>query len=74
MDWSHIFFGDLKVIFLVLGLFDGMFTLLLSFVFKNGHKVFDVNNVCFCLILLFSLTRFLNIGISQQSNASILLQ
>ena len=42
-------------------------------VFQNGHKFFDVINVCCCccLILLFNLTRFLNIGISQQSIASI---
>ena len=42
--------------------------------FFKTDKVFDVINVCCCcccLILLFVSTRFLNIGISQQSNASI---
>ena len=52
---------------------DGMLTLLLNFVFKNGQKVFDVINVCCCcLILPFVSARVLNIVISHQSSASLL--
>ena len=53
-------------------LFDAILTLLLSFVFHNGHKFFDVINVCCCCCLILPLVfaHFLNIGISHQSNAS----
>ena len=74
MDWSISFLVIYKLFCLVLGSSHGMLTLILNFVFQNGQKVFDVINVyccCCCLILLFVLTRFLNIGISQQFNASI---
>ena len=47
---------------------DAFLTFLLIFV---GHIFFDVINVCCCcFILLFVLTRSLNIGISHESNAS----
>ena len=52
---------------------DVVLTLLFSFFLKNGHKVFDVINVCCCcccLILLFVLTRFLNNYLSHQSIVS----
>ena len=73
MDFSISFVVIYKLFCLVLGLSDGMLSLLLNFVFQNGHIVFDVINVCCCccLILLFVSTRFLNIEISQQSNSSI---
>ena len=63
-----------KLFCLVSVLSDAILTLLLSFVFQNGHEVFDVINFCCCcLILLFLLTRFLNICTSHQSNAPFLL-
>ena len=59
-----------KLFGVVLVLFDGMVTVLSKYVFK-ADKVFDVINVCCCcLILMFALTRLLNIGISHQSGAS----
>ena len=70
MDWSHIFSDELQVILLVSVLSDAILTLFLSFVFQNGHKFFDVIIVCCYLILLFVLTRFLNIRISHESFAS----
>ena len=46
----------------------------IKFCFLKRTKSFCCNCCCCCcLILLFVLTRFLNIGISQQFNASILL-
>ena len=66
------FLSSYKILCLVSVLFDAILTSLLSFLY--GHKVFYVINVCCCcrLILLFVLSRFLNIGISHQSNASFL--
>ena len=65
---------ELKVSLFIFRFF--YFDFVLSFVFfLNGHNVFDVINVfCCCLILLFVLTSFLNIGISHQSNASFFSQ
>ena len=45
------------------------FDFLIKICFLNGHIIFGVINFCCCLILLFVLTRFLNIGVSQQSSA-----
>ena len=70
MNWSHIFSGELQFISLVSVLSDAILTLLLSFFFQNGQS-FGVTIVfCCCLILLFVLTRFLDITIFHQSNAS----
>ena len=69
--WITFFLVSYKLFCLFSVLSDAILTLLLSFVFKNGHKFFDVNDVCCCcLILPFVFVRFLNIGISHQSNAS----
>ena len=69
MNWSISFLVIYRLFCLVLGLSEGMLTLVLIFVFKTD-KVFDVINVCccYCLILLFVLTRFLNIFLSNASN------
>ena len=70
MDWSHIFSGEVRNLYFFSVSSAALLILLLKFCFfLNGHKVFDVINVC-CLILLFVLTRFLYIGISHQSNVS----
>ena len=69
--WITIFFlVNYKLFCLFSVLSDAILTLLWSFVFQNGYKFFDVINVC-CLILPFVFVRFLNIGISHQSNASL---
>ena len=49
---------------------DAILTLSLSFVFIMDVLFFDVINVCCCcLVLPFVFARFLNIGLSHQSNA-----
>ena len=75
MDRCNIFSGELKFILFCFNFIRQSFDFLLSFVFWNGPKAFDViiNVCCCCLIPLFVSTRFLNIGISHQSSVSFFL-
>ena len=67
------FLTNCELFGLVSILSDAILTFLIKFCFfKTDVKFFDVIiHCCCCLILLFVLTRFLNIGITLQSNASL---
>ena len=68
---NRFFLVNYRLFCLFSVLSDAILALLLRFVFYNGHKFFDVINVCCCCLFLpFVFARFLNIGISHQSNAS----
>ena len=71
LENNRFYLVNYKLFCLFSVLSDAILTLLLNFVFLNGHKFFDEINVCCCcLILSFVFARFLNICISHQSNAS----
>ena len=66
------FLMNLKLSCWISVLSDAILTLSLSFVFQNGQEICDlISFCCCCLILLFVLTRFLNICISQQYNVQL---
>ena len=73
--WINIFFWWITSYFVYFQLYLTLFWLCYQVLFfYNGQKFFDVINFCCCLILPFVFPRFLNIGISHQSNAPFFTQ
>ena len=69
--WSHIFSCEVQVILFSFG-FIWCHSDLVDKFCLDGHRILDEIKVCcFCLILLFVLTRFFNDGRSHQSDAAI---
>ena len=70
--WIIIFAGEIQVILIIFSFIWHYFDFVIKFCFLKRTYFFDVINICCCcLILPFVFARFLNIGISDQSNALI---